>query len=250
VKAVAITILVLNMHAGWDAEKQANLGRVAAFVRESRADVVLLQEVDRQTRRSHGVDQPAVLARLTGMTAVFGRTLDYDGGEYGIAVLARGSIVNEGVVPLRVDPPQPRAGGSTEPRGVLSTRIRLPSGVELRVLNTHLDASKSEEYRLQEVDRLIATARGLPNGTPVVIGGDFNATPDSETYARMGRAGFIDAWAACGSGKGLTYPAGKAAKRIDYLFLQSNLSCERANVPAFTASDHQPLIVRVLRPPA
>jgi endonuclease/exonuclease/phosphatase family metal-dependent hydrolase len=247
-KKIAITILVLNMHAGWDVEKELNLGRVAAFIRDSRADVVLLQEVDRQTRRSHGVDQPAVLERLTGMKAAFGRTLDFEGGEYGIAILARGSVAHEGVVPLRVEPPQPRSGGSTEPRGVLTARVRLPSGVELRVLNTHLDASRTEEYRLQEVDRLIAAVRSLPGDMPFVVGGDFNAEPDSETYARLRRAGFVDAWTACGAGEGLTYPAGHPVKRIDYLFLQATLSCDRAEVPRFTASDHQPVVVRVVQP--
>ena len=76
-----ITVLVYNIHAGKDAAGVDNLARVAAVVRETNADVVLLQEVDRGTRRSGGVDQPAELARLTGYAASFGRTLDYDGGE-------------------------------------------------------------------------------------------------------------------------------------------------------------------------
>lgn len=247
-KSVAITILVLNMHAGWDAGKEANLGRVAALIRETKADVVLLQEVDRGTKRSHLVDQPSVLERLTGLKAVFGRTLDYDGGQYGIAVLAAGSLADEGVVPLRTDPPQARAGGSTEPRGVLVTRVTLRSGAAIRVLNTHLDASRDDGLRLQEIDRLIAAARELPEGLPMLIGGDFNATPDSETYARMTRAGFVDAFQACGRGQGLTYPADSPVKRIDYLFLPASARCLVAEVPSFLGSDHRPLLVRLQLP--
>ncbi len=244
-KKIALTILVLNMHAGWDAQREGNLGRVAGLIRDVGADVVLLQEVDRGTARSRRVDQPAVLERLTGLAAAFGRTLDYDGGTYGIALMAKGTIDSDGVVPLRVEPPQARAGGSTEPRGVLVTRVRTASGVELRVLNTHLDASREDTYRLQEIDRLIATARDLPPAVPVLVGGDFNATPDSETYARMVRAGFVDAWRACGHGEGLTYPADAPIKRIDYLFLSAGLSCERAEVSAFRGSDHRAIVVRV-----
>jgi endonuclease/exonuclease/phosphatase (EEP) superfamily protein YafD len=159
--------------------------------------------------------------------------------------MARGTIASDGVVPLRVDPPQERAGGSTEPRGVLVTRVTTSSGVELRVLNTHLDASRDDTYRLQEVDRLLATARGLPDAVPVVVGGDFNATPDSETYARMTRAGFVDAWLACGRGDGLTYPAAAPIKRIDYLFLPAGMTCEAAEVLAFQGSDHRAILFRV-----
>ncbi|HWJ20891.1 MAG TPA: hypothetical protein VNS52_00940, partial [Gemmatimonadaceae bacterium] len=54
-----LRVLVYNTHAGQDAAHAPNLPRVAALVREVGADVVLLQEVDRGTRRSGGVDQPA-----------------------------------------------------------------------------------------------------------------------------------------------------------------------------------------------
>ena len=50
-------------------------------------DIVALQEVDQKTRRASGVDQPAELARLTGMQVVFGRNIDFEGGGYGTAVL-------------------------------------------------------------------------------------------------------------------------------------------------------------------
>ena len=75
--ANAVRVLVYNIHAGKDASGADNLERVSRLVRELRVDVALLQEVDRGTRRSAGTDQPAELARLTGLNAVFGRTLDY-----------------------------------------------------------------------------------------------------------------------------------------------------------------------------
>jgi hypothetical protein len=50
-------VLVFNIHAGKDAGGKPNLEEVAALVRSVDADVVLLQEVDRGTRRSGNVDQ-------------------------------------------------------------------------------------------------------------------------------------------------------------------------------------------------
>src|SRR5438445_7525144 len=66
-----IQILVLNMHAGKDAAGKDNLAGVAALVRTTGADLVLLQEVDRGTRRSGGIDQVATLQKLTGYAGAF-----------------------------------------------------------------------------------------------------------------------------------------------------------------------------------
>src|SRR5688500_18311962 len=82
-----IRVLVYNIHAGKDAGGVDNLARVAEIVRSTRADIALLQEVDRGTTRSGRVDQPRVLASLTGLNVAFGKTLEYQGGDYGIAVL-------------------------------------------------------------------------------------------------------------------------------------------------------------------
>src|SRR5512134_1303930 len=57
-------VLVYNMHAGKDAAGVDNLTRIASLVDSVSADIVLLQEVDRNTTRSGRVDQPAMLARL------------------------------------------------------------------------------------------------------------------------------------------------------------------------------------------
>ena len=55
-----VNVLVFNIHAGKDAPGVDNLDRVAELVRATNADLVLLQEVDKGTKRSGKVDQPAV----------------------------------------------------------------------------------------------------------------------------------------------------------------------------------------------
>ena len=246
---MTVSVLVYNMHAGKDARGGDNLERVAALVRQVGADVVLLQEVDRLTTRSGGVDQPAVLGRLTGYHVAFGRTLDYQGGGYGIAVLSRAPIVRDTLVRLPVDPPQERAGGAREPRGALIATIDLP-GAALRVVNTHLDASREDRWRLQEIVTVLDIARGASSSDAwaTLVGGDFNSTPESATQSEVRRAGLRDAWDACGTGAGLTYPADSAVKRIDYLFLTGHAGCTEARVLASDASDHRPLLVRVTLP--
>ncbi|MGH7563074.1 MAG: endonuclease/exonuclease/phosphatase family protein [Gemmatimonadota bacterium] len=241
-----LRILVYNIHAGKDAAGRENLERVARLVREQDVDVALFQEVDRGTERSGGVDQPAELAHLTGFHVAFGKTLDYQGGEYGLAVLSRWPIEADTLHPLPVHPPQERAGGSREPRGGLAVRIRSPWGPVL-VIDTHLDPSAEDTWRLQEVARLRKIAGRAAAGAPVLIGGDLNAEPESAVVTELNAARWRDAWAHCGSGPGLTYPAGEPVKRIDYLLLPDGMSCRSADVLATDPSDHRPVLF-VLEP--
>ena len=239
-----IRVLVFNIHAGKDAAGAPNLDGVAALVRSSNADIVLLQEVDRHTRRSGGVDQVQVLQEKTGFDAAFGRSLNYDGGQYGIAVLAP-RVATSLTAPLRVTPPQARSGGSYEPRVAMT--LTLPTAIgRLQAINTHLDASAQEDYRLQESAEILQLVGRLSfRGLPLIAGGDFNAEPTSETYRRLTGGGLRDAWIECGAGDGLTYPADKPIKRIDYVFLSAGIRCTKAEVIDTQISDHRPLLVTV-----
>src|SRR5690606_2840765 len=68
-----ITVLTYNIHHGEGMDGKLDLERIANVIRSVNPDLVALQEVDRKTQRSAGVDQAEELARLTGMRHVFGR---------------------------------------------------------------------------------------------------------------------------------------------------------------------------------
>lgn len=247
--SAGIRVLVYNIHAGRDAAGEVNLAQIASLVRRHGADLVLLQEVDRGTERSGRVDQLAELERRTGFHGAFGRTLDYQGGGYGIAVLSRWPIAWDSLHPLPVEPAQERAGGAYEPRGAQAVRVDGPGG-ELAVVNTHLDASAGDGYRRQEVEGVLeAAGRVGSEASWAVVGGDFNAEPGSAPIERMRAAGWTDAWEACGDGAGFTFPAGAPVKRIDYLFLAPGLTCSSAEALATPASDHRPVLVVVREEP-
>jgi endonuclease/exonuclease/phosphatase family metal-dependent hydrolase len=235
-----LRVLVYNIHAGKDADRADNLIRVAGVVRETRADLVFLQEVDRGTERSRRVDQVAELALLTGMHGVFGKTLDFQGGGYGVALLSRWPVSGDTLVHLAADPPGEATASSREPRGVLRARVAAPGG-PLYLLNTHLDASGPDTFRRREAAALLGIAGRLrEGGARVLVGGDFNATPESAVIADVLGAGWRDGWAACGgAGEGLTFPAKAPTKRIDYLFLPAGMRCDSAAVVGGEASDHR-----------
>ena len=243
-----VRVIVYNMHAGKDAGGVDNLEGIVALIRATRADLVLLQEVDQGTRRSGVVDQPAVLAARTGFHVAFGSALDYDGGKYGVATLSRWPIAFDTLYRLPVDPPQERSGGSREPRGLLRADIASPYGT-IAVFNTHIDASREDAWRQQEARVIVSTVVRTRQSRPLLLlGGDMNSTPESAVQHIIRRPGLRDAFAECGRGLGLTYPSDSAVKRIDYLYLSGAMQCTRADVPATSVSDHLPLVVAVTIP--
>ena len=243
-----VRVLVYNIHAGKDAQGVDNLARVAELVRTTNADIALLQEVDRGTTRSGKTDQVRVLAGLTGFHSAFGKTLDYQGGDYGIAVLSRWPIGADTLHRLPVNPPQERSGAGYEPRGALEAVIRMP-GPPLTVLNTHIDASREDFYRRQEMTTLLSLAtRSLGElGRSTLVGGDLNAEPGSAVIGMLEGSQLRDAWADCGQGAGLSYPADKPVKRIDYLLLPKDWKCVSATVIETEVSDHRPVLFVIQR---
>ena len=67
-----------------------NLAEIAGCINRSGADVVCLQEVDRGATRSKRVDMPARLAEMTNLKHhYFIKIRNFQGGEYGTAILSR-----------------------------------------------------------------------------------------------------------------------------------------------------------------
>jgi endonuclease/exonuclease/phosphatase family metal-dependent hydrolase len=242
-----VTVLVYNIHAGKDAARRDNLPRVAELVRGTGADLVLLQEVDRNTQRSGPTDQPAILSRLTGYSVAFGRTIGFQGGDYGIALLSRWPIQRDTLIHLATSA-QPRdPPGDREQRGVLVTLVDAPGG-PLVVLNTHMDASGEDDWRLREIADILGVAAGVGEPGPVLMGGDLNARPESRIHQELRAAGFRDAWLECGTGDGMTFPVAAPDRRIDYLYLAGDVRCLDARVLLGDASDHRALLVRLRLP--
>ena len=74
-----VRVLTYNIHHGEGMDGRIDLVRQAEILNREAPDLVALQEVDRGTKRSGGVDQLAELGRLTGLTPTFGRAIDFQG---------------------------------------------------------------------------------------------------------------------------------------------------------------------------
>ena len=85
-----LRILAYNIKHGRGNDGKVDLARTADVIRRLKPDVVALQEVDDKAERSGKVDEAKKLSELTGLKHhAFGKFFDFDGGEYGMAILSR-----------------------------------------------------------------------------------------------------------------------------------------------------------------
>jgi endonuclease/exonuclease/phosphatase family metal-dependent hydrolase len=84
-----LRIVSYNIRHGAGLDGKVDLQRIAKVIAKEKPEVVTLQEVDQECTRSGSVDQAAELGRLLKMEHRFGKFMDFQGGEYGMAVLSR-----------------------------------------------------------------------------------------------------------------------------------------------------------------
>lgn len=231
-----LTVMSYNIHHGRGMDDVVDLERIAEVILGEGADIVGLQEVDVGVRRSHNLDIASELARLTGLEyVVFGKNLDHDGGEYGIAVLSKYPVTSYENMQFK------KMGN--EQRSIQAMQINL-DGFPILLMNTHL-AHRRED----EAERLhfIEAARDViipayPSARAVLFTGDFNDVPGSATHLALKKY-LKDVWELAGAGgEGLTIPPDEPSRRIDYIFFDGDIQPVEARVPRTQASDHLPVV--------
>lgn len=241
-----IRVLVLNIRHGLGLDGRIDLERQAALIRESGADLALLQEVDMGTARAGGAWQAKRLAELFGLRHwVFGASMPFDGGLYGNGVLARERVLSWSRLLL------PGLPGGREPRSLLVCCLLL-GGERITVCGTHWSLDLRERMRAARFLRR-RWGRRLRR---TMIGGDFNAgmrVLGRRTYAHdaphaeidLLATFLVDAAEACGCAPILTYPADRPAAPLDHLFVSPDITVLSAACLRTHVSDHLPVLVTV-----
>lgn len=231
-----LRVMTYNIHHAEGLDGRLDVPRIAQLIRDARADLVGLQEVDRGCERTQKRDLAAELAQLTGLTARFDRNIPHQGGEYGTTVLTRFPIKRARHTLLKSF-----AGG--EQRGVQQLVLDV-HGREILFLNTHLDQRRDpaeREHSATELRAIVAEAGALP----VILVGDFNAPPTAAAIKRVGEF-LTDSWPLVNREPGYTIPAQKPAKRIDYVWVTpDSLTPVTMTVLASEASDHRPVVAEL-----
>jgi endonuclease/exonuclease/phosphatase family metal-dependent hydrolase len=225
-----VAVLSYNIHAGIGVDGKHDIARIAGVIRGVTPDLVSLQEVDRRTKRSAGRDLAEELARATGLQAAFGKAMDYAGGEYGVAALARGKIVTADTHGIEPSPGQ-------EPRVILDVTAEVPSCGAVRLLATHFDnRTAADRMRGARLANTLARAAALP----ALLAGDLNATPEAEEIRELAAE-----WSVAGAGLNLlTIPVAEPSRQIDYILFRPARRwrvVEAKVLDERVASDHRPV---------
>jgi endonuclease/exonuclease/phosphatase family metal-dependent hydrolase len=220
-----VRVATFNVKHGENGSGRVDLRRLAAACAGLGADVLAIQEVDRFARRTHFADEMRVIARATGLQAVFGEAARKKWRSYGNVLLARGPITDVEVVKL----PRPSGG---EPRVAIVARVEV-GGVGLSVGATHLSFRKNEGAPQLAV---LLTALAERDG-PRLLMGDLNIGPDLVVPA-VTAAGYTVAPTEA------TFPASAPRTRIDFVAV-SGLEIVSASTPIVGTSDHLPIVAEL-----
>lgn len=226
----ALRVMTFNIQSG-----SRGLESVARAIRLASPDLVALQEVDKGTRRSGGLDQAERLAELTGLGhhAHFPAT-DKHGGAYGLALLSR--LPLEAIEHWALPCPK-----GVEPRAFARARVRV-AGAALHVYVTHLSHLPNRgELRRRQTARILRAIAADPH--PKILMGDLNEGAGSSAVSLLSRS-LRDVFAHAGFGPSGTYPLPLFLPdlRLDYVFASAELAPVSSFVLRVPASDHYPVV--------
>ncbi len=223
-----LRLISYNVHAGFNADGEHEPAAVAEVLSGLEWDMVLMQELDRHTRRNLKLDLITIWAMKLGCAPIFCSAMDFDDGLYGIGALVRHAISDFRKYDISVL-------GAMEPRVAMALKLSLDdSKDEVWVVNTHFGLEIFE--RREQTEMLLDFVEEL-NGK-VIIAGDFNVNRGDELQPLLD-AGFAEV------PTGNTFPSFSPTKRLDRMFYSRGvklLEFETIDTETTTtASDHLPI---------
>jgi endonuclease/exonuclease/phosphatase family metal-dependent hydrolase len=243
----------------WNIDRGLQLQAVIDFLASTKADILLLQEVDLNARRTHHLNIAEEIARKLQMDYVFGREFQelVQGSKvspayHGQATLSKWPILNPRLVHFsrqsnfwqprwflpRIEPFQERLGG----RIALVAEINV-GGSKLVTYNLHLESRSNDGLRLAQLQEVLSDAARQAPRCSLVVAGDFNLDASKNNAASaFATAGFEDAIA---TPRMPTTPSRRLlepGRRIDWAFVRGPIRAASGRVHnQVKASDHYPI---------
>lgn len=233
-KVDSLRIITYNIHHAAPPSKPGviDIEAIISTLKKYPADVIALQEVDVNTKRSGDIDEAKAIADGLGLYSYFAKAIDHDGGFYGVALLSKFPLNNASVIRLPMD-----TTVKGEQRVLATATIKLPSGRSVVVGCTHLDHQKDSRSRDLQMAQIISFAK--TTSQPFVLAGDFNAQIGSSTLQLFDQV-FQRTCEPCAP----TFPADRANRTIDFIGYKKLAGIKTIShqvIPETYASDHLPV---------
>lgn len=234
---VVLTVMSYNIK-GSTLTTNITKDSIADVIKRVNSDVVLLQEVYNGGTMGN---TPAYLAQKAGYPYYyFAQAIENWRGPYGNAILSKYPLTETRADTLYSAP----VSDEPQERRVLGQAVIVKKNHRIKVAVMHLDVKSQNSYT-----QAITVASLLNSSNdPIILGGDANATPMSETILKMKEVFTLmcNELGACG----LTFPNVNPTKQIDYLLVGPK--SKRSNfvfksryyniMVGEAASDHCPIV--------
>lgn len=173
-KTYTIRVMTYNIFHGETTRGDIDMDLYGQIIENENPDLVALQEVDKGTTRSGGIDQTAELSERTGLSGYFAKARNFQGGEYGVAILSKLPVDEFKVVPAY------KVG--TYGTAYAYAKIKLDDDTYIYFNSSHF--STNLEERVVHVQESVDYYRTVLERQPLIIAGDLNAQlPDPEMQA-------------------------------------------------------------------
>ena len=230
-------LLSYNIHKGvGGSDRRYRLTRILDVVRAEEPDVVCLQEVDFNVKRSNFDNQPALLADgLRAGSVLYQLNVPHRDGGYGNLILSRWPIRQQHHLSLRLH--------RRKPRGAQLVVIDTPQG-PLHLVNWHLGLAEKE--RRWQTTHLLEHPRFREHShLPTLIAGDYNDWRNTLGRHRFAPHQFEQVTAPVKQFR--SFPAFLPLASLDKVFRRGAVRIGNAGIVrsrlAGKASDHLPLVV-------
>lgn len=230
-------LLSYNIHKGIGGrDRRYRLERIIRVIAHEAPDLVCLQEVDHNVRRTRHDDQAHRLAEALQFDhRVFQMNHRLKEGGYGNLILSRWPFVERHHISLKL--------GWRKTRGAQIVHVATPSGT-LHLVNWHLGlAERERHWQVHHLldHHLFRDAAQLPT----LVAGDTNDWRQTLAHGPFARHGFHQVTAP--PSRFRSFPAYIAVGALDKVYARGPLHVEHAKVAhsklARDASDHLPVVV-------
>src|ERR1700687_2359377 len=246
----------------WNIDRGLKLGKTIEFLAGAKADIILLQEVDVNCRRTHRINVAMAIARKLAMNYIFAREFEEltQGSKtspayHGQATLSRWPLSNCRIIRFQkqshfwrphwflpeIAPFQERLGGRMAPVSAVNI-----AGKTIVVYNLHLESRGDDNLRCSQLDEALDDARQYIWDTTILLAGDFNLDVSHAAAASaISRAQFQDAFA---NQHVPTTPGSfvEHGRIIDWIFTRGRVRASQPQVHrSVSASDHYPLSINL-----
>ena len=236
----ALRVATYNVHGCVGLDGRRSEVRVAEVIAALGVEVIGLQELDLNRRRSAGLDQAGLIAEHLGWARFFHPALRRAEEEYGDAILSRYPMtLRQGAVLPGAAPWYCR-----ETRGAIWVEVATPLGL-VHVFNTHFGLGRRERFLQAEMLVGADWLGRVPEGEAAIVLGDLNSLAGSGPHRLL--AGVLrDARSFLDPAPPLrTYPTRRPLLAVDHIFVNAMLRVTAVEVvrsaEARMASDHFPL---------